>query len=264
MIPRGVLVAGGVAVVAGGAVYVFQPEPSSERPVSTAQGDVRWVVEGGGSVDRSEDPLAIRDPLHARPASGPPEPFLARQASIVDSGEDPFILPSATRQAFVPDPELPPRFAAPASAPFVSGVSTSSERASLVPLGGAREAMIDPAGAMEGSLPLQGPTFAAEGLPSQSNRPVAIGRHRIKDGETLEQIAEANYGDPALADFLFEKNRRTLKYPDLLPVGKEIVLYAPPSNAPGAEALASSPVPQAAPPKMTLPGVATPELAPLD
>ena len=96
-------------------------------------------------------------------------------------------------------------------------------------------------------------------------RPVAIGRHLIQDGDTLEEIALRNYGDRSLAAFLFERNRRILKYADLLPVGKEIVLYAPPATPPAGDAPASSAVVAASlVPSASLPGIAPPELVPLD
>lgn len=53
--------------------------------------------------------------------------------------------------------------------------------------------------------------------------------HRVRDGDSLESIAERYLGDPLLADAIFRANRSQLDTPDLLPIG--ITLAIPSSSA---------------------------------
>jgi nucleoid-associated protein YgaU len=56
-------------------------------------------------------------------------------------------------------------------------------------------------------------------------RPAAKPRaYRIRDGDTLEKIAERLLGDRQRAAEIFEANREVLAQPDLLPVGVTILL----------------------------------------
>ena len=270
MIPRGALVAGGFAVVAGGGIYLLRTDSPERTDVPDADPRVKWVADAGGPSSRSPDAgLAIPDPLQTAastqvagvPVSSAPQERDAFSASR-----------SWSRPAFISDPALPPRFAAPASAQFASSLRSDVRTIPLAPLEDPARSAASADDATPATLKLAPPSLATEEAPS--DRPVAIGRHLIQDGDTLEGIALANYGDRALADFLYERNRRVLKYPDLLPVGKEIVLYAPPATPPASEPPAASFV--AAPlssdsmlhgttlPSSTLPGVAPPELAPLE
>lgn len=50
--------------------------------------------------------------------------------------------------------------------------------------------------------------------------------YRLRDGDTLEGLAERFLGDRLRAEEIFEGNRQLLERPDLLPVGKEILLPA--------------------------------------
>jgi nucleoid-associated protein YgaU len=48
--------------------------------------------------------------------------------------------------------------------------------------------------------------------------------YRLRDGDTLEKIADRLLGDPTRAAEIFEANRKVLGQPDLLPVGEVIML----------------------------------------
>ena len=50
--------------------------------------------------------------------------------------------------------------------------------------------------------------------------------YRLRDGDTLERIAERLLGDASRASEIFEANRNVLSRPDLLPVG--VVITLPP------------------------------------
>lgn len=263
MIPRGALVAGGFAIVAGGAVYLLRTDSPEPTDAPDLDPRVNWVVDSRDSASGSPvAELAIPDPLHAAAASN--GSISGRLASSVRRDDAPFDLSrSSLRPAYVPDPALPPRFAAPASAQFASGSRSAVRTAPLAPLGDPTRGGSTVGQATPDSLQFAAPSIANDESPT--TRPVAIGRHLIQDGDTLEEIALRNYGDRSLAEFLFERNRRILKYPDLLPVGKEIVLYAPPATSPASETPSSSAM-VAAPliPSASLPGIAPPELAPLE
>ncbi|HEV7278726.1 MAG TPA: hypothetical protein VGN57_00825 [Pirellulaceae bacterium] len=270
MIPRGALVAGGFAVVAGGAVYLLRSGSPEPTDAPDADPRVKWVADAGASGRPSDAVLAIPDPLQTSADTN----VAASPTSSGSHGEASLPVSRASlRPAFISDPALPPRFAAPASAQFASSLRSDVRTAPLAPL-------VDPAGvvgaangASPATLQFAPPSIATE--EPRSDRPVAIGRHLIQDGDTLEEIALRNYGDRSLAGFLYERNRRVLKYPDLLPVGKEIVLYAPPATPPATEApanqapaassfVAAPVVPTTTLPGSMLPGVAPPELAPLE
>jgi nucleoid-associated protein YgaU len=49
-------------------------------------------------------------------------------------------------------------------------------------------------------------------------------RHRIVEGDTLEQIAQQYYRSSALANAIFEANRDQLQQPDVLPLGVRLIL----------------------------------------
>lgn len=265
MIPRGALVAGGFAVVAGGAVYLLRTNSPQPKDAPDVDPRVKWVVDSGEAAGRSSDAsLAIPDPLHNVAGGRASQSESGLMSSSMQADEAAFEPSrSSLRPAFISDPALPPRFAAPASAQFASGSRGAVCLVPLAPLGDPARGGSPCGEAAPESLQFAPPSLA--GNESPSPRPVAIGRHLIQDGDTLEEIALRNYGDPSLAEFLFERNRRILKYPDLLPVGKEIVLYAPPAKAPAGEAPAESTF-VAAPlvPSSSLPGITPPELAPLE
>lgn len=63
------------------------------------------------------------------------------------------------------------------------------------------------------------PSLAVAPQPSSKTRP-----YRLRDGDTLERLAERFLGDGSRADEIFATNRHLLTRPDLLPVGVEIVL----------------------------------------
>ena len=54
--------------------------------------------------------------------------------------------------------------------------------------------------------------------------------YRLRDGDTLESIAERLLGNGARASEIFEANRGVLARPDVLPVGVMIVLPPRESN----------------------------------
>lgn len=273
MFPRGALVAGGFAVVAGGAVYLLRNESPEPTEAPDVDPRVKWVVDSGDPSARMSDAaLAIPDPLHDVAAGGRSGAASGLLASASQEKPVPFHPSrSSLRPAYVADPALPPRFAAPASARFASQSQGTGTMAQLAPLEDPTRGPLASPSAPE-TLAFAPPSLAQE--EASASRPVGIGRHLIQDGDTLEEIALRNYGDASLAPFLYERNRRILKYPDLLPVGKEIVLYAPPENArstaPASDVpsefaiVAAPPTPGASLPSSSLPGIAPPELAPLE
>ncbi len=48
--------------------------------------------------------------------------------------------------------------------------------------------------------------------------------HRVRDGDSLESIAEKYLGDPLLADTIYRANRGQLDSPDLLPIGVTLAI----------------------------------------
>jgi nucleoid-associated protein YgaU len=62
---------------------------------------------------------------------------------------------------------------------------------------------------------------AAEPAPPASPK-FATKRHRLRDGDTLEKLAERYLGSENRAGEIFEHNREILSRPDLLPIGAEI------------------------------------------
>jgi nucleoid-associated protein YgaU len=61
--------------------------------------------------------------------------------------------------------------------------------------------------------------------PVVGNQPPAKPRpYRLRDGDTLERLAERFLGDVRRAEEIFAANRHLLARPDLLPVGIEIVI----------------------------------------
>jgi phage tail protein X len=68
------------------------------------------------------------------------------------------------------------------------------------------------------------PTIPSTQPPERKLRP-----YRLRDGDTLERLAERYLTDKARAEEIFAINRHVLTRPDLLPVGVEILL--PPRKA---------------------------------
>ena len=65
-----------------------------------------------------------------------------------------------------------------------------------------------------------------EGLTLAPRTPPKPRPYRLRDGDTLEKIAERLLGDPTRAAEIFQSNRDVLDRPDLLPVG--LVIKLPP------------------------------------
>lgn len=57
--------------------------------------------------------------------------------------------------------------------------------------------------------------------------------HRVKDGDTLPQLAARYLGDPHRFMEIFEANRHVLASPDLLPIGVELIIPRRVSAEPG-------------------------------
>jgi phage tail protein X len=57
-----------------------------------------------------------------------------------------------------------------------------------------------------------------------------VRRHRVKDGDTLPNLADKYWGRSDRYWDLYEANRHVLQGPDLLPIGAEIVI--PPRSSP--------------------------------
>ncbi|MGC4003420.1 MAG: tail protein X [Pirellulales bacterium] len=79
-------------------------------------------------------------------------------------------------------------------------------------------------------------------------RPIPIDgrRHRVADGDTLESIARAYYGDPARANEIFAANRGLLRSADLLPIGAELAIPDVGAASAGKSYEAGRPTPAAA------------------
>lgn len=58
---------------------------------------------------------------------------------------------------------------------------------------------------------------------SNSGSPITR-EHRVRDGDSLESIAEKYLGDPLLADAIYQANRAQLDSPDLLPIGIKLTI----------------------------------------
>jgi len=65
------------------------------------------------------------------------------------------------------------------------------------------------------------PVAAAPRPPDRRQQPRP---YRLRDGDTLENIAERFLGSPTRAADIYDANRDVLPQPDLLPVGKTIIL----------------------------------------
>ena len=48
--------------------------------------------------------------------------------------------------------------------------------------------------------------------------------YRIRDGDTLESIAERYLGDPNRAGEIYERNRSLLPQPNILPLGQTLLI----------------------------------------
>lgn len=77
-----------------------------------------------------------------------------------------------------------------------------------------------------GALPLEGSDWQPAAMPHALQfSPEARARpYRLRDGDTLESLAERFLGDAGRADEIFQANRQVLAHPDLLPVGKTIMI----------------------------------------
>jgi nucleoid-associated protein YgaU len=79
-------------------------------------------------------------------------------------------------------------------------------------------------------------TFGASPLESNDWQPTAMPHalqfspetrarpYRLRDGDTLENLAERFLGDAGRAEEIFQANRQVLAHPDLLPIGKTIMI----------------------------------------
>lgn len=65
-----------------------------------------------------------------------------------------------------------------------------------------------------------------ETLPAEPPRCTPL-RHRIVDGDTLEQLAEKYLGASNRASDIYRENQRILPAPDLLPIGAELLITRP-------------------------------------
>lgn len=77
-----------------------------------------------------------------------------------------------------------------------------------------------------GTSPLDTHDWQPAGMPHalQFSSQTRSRLYRLRDGDTLENLAERFLGDAARAEEIFQANRQVLAHPDLLPVGKTIVI----------------------------------------
>ena len=73
------------------------------------------------------------------------------------------------------------------------------------------------------------PRIAPPNHGANNNGSTITREHRVRDGDSLESIAEKYLGDPLLADAVFRANRSQLDSPQLLPIG--VTLKIPGSSA---------------------------------
>jgi nucleoid-associated protein YgaU len=84
--------------------------------------------------------------------------------------------------------------------------------------------------------------------------------HRIVDGDTLARIAARYWGDPQLANQLWEANRNVLAAPDPLPIGVTLNIPARPENQPAT----TSPPREELPAPARQPALTTPSATPAE
>jgi nucleoid-associated protein YgaU len=211
-----------VPFLRSGGDAVSTPTPA----VKPAEGEITLdapPVAGAVRMDVAVGPLPVPAPRVGVPAVvqvEQPKPAAASQ------------FPADSDEASSAPPLLASTFPAP-TAPFVSppedkaapAAVVSSESASLLAVpNGAPPAPLQPVPVKP--VPEQPvPERLVTALPAAS-QPVVLQRHTIRDGDTLERLAERYLGDAAHADAIFEANRATLSQRDLLPIGVEIVIPA--------------------------------------
>ncbi|HOM16190.1 MAG TPA: tail protein X [Thermoguttaceae bacterium] len=102
------------------------------------------------------------------------------------------------------------------------------------PIAGAlsnRRSALGVGGVSNGTLPSLAPRFPFLQTEALSSDPPRSGqsesqprRHRIADGDTLENLADRYLGDAALAIEIYQANRSVIPDPHLLPIGVEITI----------------------------------------
>jgi phage tail protein X len=117
--------------------------------------------------------------------------------------------------------------------------------AARAPLAAAGSAPLTPAAALDNLAPPPAlpvsfqPSASAESTNNWQPAPVAKPTaapprprpYRLRDGDTLENVADRYLGDRGRANEIFEANRDVLARPDLLPVG--VTIQLPPRRAVG-------------------------------
>lgn len=118
---------------------------------------------------------------------------------------------------------------ASSDSPQSSSVTPSAEEA-------ASKAVVDPSADAQAqpiteSTPMPAVAATPPATPRPAPSPPAANttekpgrRHAIRDGDTLERIAERYLGNQQYADAIFNANRDVLQQRDLLPIGAEIVI----------------------------------------
>lgn len=134
-------------------------------------------------------------------------PGLLLCAALVAGCEDPNKKPAAA-------PEQPPKMVietpppAPAPAPLVE----TPPPATMTP------APETPAAAEGSSKPLPKESYSKK--PSRAKSRV----YTTKSGDTLQSLAKKYYNDPKKWRTIYEANRRQIKDPDKIPVGKKLII----------------------------------------
>lgn len=62
------------------------------------------------------------------------------------------------------------------------------------------------------------------------SKPEILSTYTIQDGDTLTGIAEHFLGQANLADWIYYQNKMVIARPELLPIGAEIIIPAPPAD----------------------------------
>ena len=71
------------------------------------------------------------------------------------------------------------------------------------------------------------PIFTKQVVREEEPLPPRLRQHRVVDGDSLRLLALRYYADEQRAEAIYAANRHIISHPDLLPVGKEILIPQP-------------------------------------
>lgn len=181
------------------------PSPAQDTPgASTSRSGLQLASESAAPapIDMSlvDGPQPLSDD---EPAVTPP---VLRAESVEDTAESP------GPETVVTLPQLPDSFSASLTEPIVPD-----------------EAPVDPEQTQDASPARRPETIARREStvhePPRTSPPRRTWRrYLVRDGDTLESLAERLLGDAGYAEAIFQANRDRLSRRDLLPIGVELVI----------------------------------------